>query len=239
MLPESIETAMEPLLKADKRPSQPQEHGHVSMTFIEPENRQGQSVKRPRKYPLSTETTAESTSEAITHHTTFAPPMWQPGAWPMPPHFPPGFPGWYGWPPYFMPPYGPYGPPLDPMSNVSSDYPQFSTVPMSTTQPAHSLSAQPAHSLSTQPSHSSLTLSAQSSRHRDWRHRKAEQEDQERVARGEPPKKRHKKPGQYRYICTTCQKQKCAETGHTQVKGRWYCPSIGITVDEWKERMNI
>ncbi|XP_058260426.1 uncharacterized protein LOC131362442 [Hemibagrus wyckioides] len=70
-------------------------------------------------------------------------------------------------------------------------------------------------------------------RQRAWRLRKAEQEHQEHVARGEPPRKRHPKEG-YEYKCKICGQSKNKLTGHTQVKGKWYCPASGKTIEQWK-----
>lgn len=70
-------------------------------------------------------------------------------------------------------------------------------------------------------------------RQRAWRHRKAAEEDQERVAMGEPPKKRLAKE-HYHYTCKECGQEKNKSTAHTQQKGRWYCPASGLTLDQWK-----
>ena len=71
------------------------------------------------------------------------------------------------------------------------------------------------------------------SRHARWQREKALKEDAERAARGEPPVKRYKK-GKGTYICSQCNLQKTKETGHTQFKGKWFCPALGQTVEEWK-----
>ena len=81
------------------------------------------------------------------------------------------------------------------------------------------------------------TLQAAPSRQQKWRQQKAAKEDKERQERGEPPIKRHTKVGQYRYLCSKCGKQKNAETGHTQLRGKWYCPSSGITLEEWRSQL--
>lgn len=73
-------------------------------------------------------------------------------------------------------------------------------------------------------------------RQRAWRLNKAAQEDEERMARGEPPKKRLTKDN-YHYTCKECGQEKNKGTGHTQLKGRWYCPASGLTVDQWKNSL--
>ncbi|KAK0155426.1 hypothetical protein N1851_002228 [Merluccius polli] len=50
---------------------------------------------------------------------------------------------------------------------------------------------------------------------------------------GEPPRKRLTKE-KYHYTCKGCGQDKSKRTGHTQQKGRWYCPESGQTLDDWK-----
>ena len=69
-----------------------------------------------------------------------------------------------------------------------------------------------------------------------WRLHKAAQEDEELVARGKPPKKRLAKE-HYHYTCKECGQEKNKRTGHTQLKGRWYCPASGLTLDQWKNSL--
>eukprot|EP00058_Branchiostoma_floridae_P014901 XP_002600389.1 hypothetical protein BRAFLDRAFT_99580 [Branchiostoma floridae] len=209
-LPASITTAEEPLAEAHQLPTEESAHGHEHMQFDEPENRQGQSAKRPRNSaprgsavpipylqgPVDSPTPPWFQGSTCTSHPAYQrvspPPPYFQGSTPAY-QFPHGYPPMH-WP-YYIPPQ--------------------STPPSSTNE-----------------------TQFLSSRHRDWRQRKAAMEDQERVARGEAPRKRYKsKEGGYRYICTLCQKQKCADTGHTQVKGKWYCPSLCITVEEWRESL--
>ncbi|XP_041824833.1 uncharacterized protein LOC121629265 [Melanotaenia boesemani] len=73
-------------------------------------------------------------------------------------------------------------------------------------------------------------------RFREWRLRKAAVEDQEREMRGETPKKRQTKES-YHYQCKVCGKAKSKITGHTQLRGKWYCPSSGQTITEWKNSL--
>ena len=70
-------------------------------------------------------------------------------------------------------------------------------------------------------------------RQRAWRLNKAAQEDEDLMARGEPPRKRLTKE-KYHYTCKGCGQDKSKRTGHTQLKGRWYCPESGQTLDEWR-----
>ncbi|XP_057715461.1 uncharacterized protein LOC130931029 isoform X2 [Corythoichthys intestinalis] len=74
------------------------------------------------------------------------------------------------------------------------------------------------------------------SRQRKWRLHKAALEDEELVSNGEPPKKRRSKEN-YTYTCKQCGQDKSKRTGHTQVKGRWYCPASGLTIDDWKKKL--
>lgn len=83
----------------------------------------------------------------------------------------------------------------------------------------------------------SSQLAANMNRHRRWRQNKAELEDRDRLARGEPPKKRKWKPD-YHYQCSVCSQAKNKSTGHTQIKGKWYCPASGQTLLQWKESLS-
>ncbi|KAI4832566.1 hypothetical protein KUCAC02_015529 [Chaenocephalus aceratus] len=78
------------------------------------------------------------------------------------------------------------------------------------------------------PQHSSVDKSSVDlNRRRKWRHEKTAKEDQLLAARGEPPKKRLIKED-YHYQCKSCGQSKRKSTGHTQLKGKWYCPASGI-----------
>ncbi|XP_062305991.1 uncharacterized protein LOC134010140 [Osmerus eperlanus] len=72
-------------------------------------------------------------------------------------------------------------------------------------------------------------------RQRTWRQKKAAQENEELMARGEPPRKKFRDT--YQYICKQCGQGKNKSTGHTQLKGRWYCPASGLTLAEWKDQL--
>ncbi|XP_057700251.1 uncharacterized protein LOC130920813 [Corythoichthys intestinalis] len=73
-------------------------------------------------------------------------------------------------------------------------------------------------------------------RQRKWRLNKAALEDEQRMSTGEPPKKRLSKQN-YHYTCKQCGQDKSKRTGHSQVKGRWYCPASGMTIDDWKKNL--
>lgn len=74
------------------------------------------------------------------------------------------------------------------------------------------------------------------SRQANWRRMKAAQEDQERSLRGEPPRKRYTKRKEG-YSCSCCKKPKTKENGHTQVRGNWYCPEMGLTIEDWRSSL--
>ena len=187
------------------------------MSFEEPENRQGQSAKRSRKARISDTTPVQAASSGSSPPQPT--PVWQPGAWPQPPPYPPF---WYGWPQYNMPPYGPHAGPQPPTLSQPPRYGQPSASSSSSSESPSAVSL-------------STASTAPPSRQRDWRRRKAAQEDQERIAKGQLPKKRHKMSEKYQ--CSMCQKQKSTATGHTQIRGKWYCPSLGLSVEEWKEQL--
>ncbi|XP_055016727.1 cyclin-dependent kinase 12-like [Boleophthalmus pectinirostris] len=73
-------------------------------------------------------------------------------------------------------------------------------------------------------------------RQRAWRLNKTAQEDEELASRGEPPKKRLSKE-QYHYTCKQCGQDKSKRTGHTQVKGRWYSPASGLSLEDWRNSL--
>jgi predicted SprT family Zn-dependent metalloprotease len=58
------------------------------------------------------------------------------------------------------------------------------------------------------------------------------------MARGEPPRKRLTKE-KYHYTCKKCGQDKNKKTGHTQLKGRWYCPESGQTLDDWRKSVGL
>ena len=178
-LPPRVTMAKEKLPQSKAKPMVHDQPGHTQMAFIEPQNKQGQAPRNPRKRRA-----AET-------------PL--PIQWPAPPVSPAYMPPvpWQGWP--MWPPMFPQPPVTEPFRETS---------PSSTP------------------------------RQRDWRHRKAAMEDEERRARGEPPLKRKSKEG-YRYLCSGCGQQKAKSTGHSQFKGKWYCPSMGMTLEEWKTTNNV
>ncbi|XP_039530311.1 wiskott-Aldrich syndrome protein family member 2-like [Pimephales promelas] len=161
------------------------------------------------------------------------PPPAQPPVWPTyqqghPPPVP--SPGWYqqGHPPPAQPPVWPtyqqgHLPPVP-----SPGWYQQGHLPPATSPPFSSQSP-----LSSTPSDQSLVIF---NRHRQWRRQKAALEDEERLARGEPPKKRQTKE-HYHYQCKLCGQSKSKLTGHSQVRGKWYCPASGQTIAEWKDSL--
>ena len=76
------------------------------------------------------------------------------------------------------------------------------------------------------------------SRQHDCGRRKTQQEDEQRRALGipDPPRKRKVEKERLHYHCTQCGKYKSKETGHSQLRGKWYCPSSGETLVEWRAK---
>jgi hypothetical protein len=68
-----------------------------------------------------------------------------------------------------------------------------------------------------------------------WYRDRAEARDIERAKTGEAPLKRYRKY-KSQYCCLKCSLAKTKETGHTQYKGKWWCPTdeATMTLDEWK-----
>ena len=137
---------------------------------------------------------------------------WHPFAGPRPPPYMQGTPSWGG---YYVPQFISYHPQIQPTPPFLQPQ-QTILLPYQT----------PPTSQQTAPS-----------RQQKWRQQKAAKEDKERQERGEPAIKRHAMVGQYHYLCSKCGKQKNSETGQTQLKGKWYCPSSGITVEEWRAQL--
>ncbi|CAL8253839.1 unnamed protein product [Gadus morhua 'NCC'] len=75
-------------------------------------------------------------------------------------------------------------------------------------------------------------------RQRTWRLNKAAHEDEDLMARGEPPRKRLTKE-KYHYTCKKCGLDKNKKTGHTQLKGRGYCLESGQTLDDWRKSQGV
>ncbi|XP_033752676.1 uncharacterized protein LOC117336296 [Pecten maximus] len=205
------------LPKAKDLPTHHKQSGHKALTFMEPENQEGQFVKRPRNKKIASATDSGSQS-SLPHHDQSG---FLPSTLPGPPHYLQGYPTLNPWQQYYMPSF--VFPQPGPLSHQQA--PQ---------QPLPHIQIAPPILASTQFLSSNLETPT---RQQQWRQRQAAKEDQERLERGEPPIKRHAKKRQYRYNCSTCGKQKSAETGHTQVKGKWYCPSLGITVEEWRNQL--
>ena len=74
-------------------------------------------------------------------------------------------------------------------------------------------------------------------RQREWRRKKADREDEDLRSKGQPPKRRRTEKDKYQYICHKCGQYKSKQTGHSQVKGKWYCPMSGETIAEWKTKL--
>jgi len=260
-LPQKVSVAKDPLPQAKVLPSTPVEHGHAKIQFQEPENREGEAVIRPRHsfrsgsalaqhYPLGSYEWPASSALLSSHqqeHTSPAPlpacssylqdrpPPAQPPVWPTyqqdhpPPAQPPVWPTYQqGHPPPAQPPVWPTYQQGHPPPVPSPGWYQQGHLPPATS-PAFS-SQSP---LSSTPSDQSLDIF---NRHRQWRRQKAALEDEERLARGEPPKKRQTKE-HYHYQCKICGQSKSKITGHSQVRGKWYCPASGQTIAEWKDSL--
>ncbi len=61
-------------------------------------------------------------------------------------------------------------------------------------------------------------------------------EDEERVARGEPPQKRLAKD-MYHYICKQCGLAKIRQLATLRLRAGGYCPSSGLSVAQWRENV--
>ncbi|XP_023184849.1 uncharacterized protein LOC111607158 [Xiphophorus maculatus] len=240
-LPPKVSVADASFPQARQLPSLPVEHGHKSMEFKEPENREGEALIRQRVGGK-----AGSAQQC--------PPSYQPGLFsqaPVPASFlcpqtnqPPSS-AWSYCEQNQMP-QAPstslgfcYGPPAPVLTSFGQG--QFPPLPSPLgplyqyyRPPLHSsIPAAAAGSASSSPSDQAP---ANMNRYRKWRQNRAELEDQERLARGEPPKKRQWKQD-YHYQCSVCGQAKNKSTGHTQIKGKWYCPASGQTILEWKESL--
>ncbi|XP_043965569.1 uncharacterized protein LOC122827064 isoform X2 [Gambusia affinis] len=223
-LPPKVSVADASFPEARQFPSLPVEHGHTSMEFKEPENREGEALIRQRVGGK-----AGSAQQC--------PPSYQPGLFSqaaVPPSFlypqtdqPPSS-AWSYCEQNQMPQapsaslgFG-FGPPASVLTSFGQG--QFPPLPSSLapmyryyTPPLHSsIPAAAAGSASSSPSDQTP---ANMNRYRKWRQNRAELEDQERLARGEPPRKRQWKQD-YHYQCSVCGQAKNKSTGHTQIKGK-------------------
>ena len=231
----SLSVSKTRLPKAVKLPTQHKEPGHQVLTFDEPENREGQLEKPQRKRKSAPVTSSPGCPSAPAADSTHTPNV--PFAWPRPPPYMQGTPPWGG---YYVPQFVSYNPQtqqtppvLQPQQTIWPPQPLQQTI--WPPQPLQ-LPQQPQQTIVM--SHQTPTTSqAAPSRQQKWRQRKAAEEDKDRQERGEPPIKRHSKVGQYRYLCSKCGKQKNSVTGHTQLRGKWYCPSSGISVEEWRAQL--
>ena len=66
-----------------------------------------------------------------------------------------------------------------------------------------------------------------------WYQARAIKLDSEGEERCKPPVKRHTRIKEF-YSCGKCGRPKNNETGHRQCKGRWCCPRVGISYNQWK-----
>ena len=69
-----------------------------------------------------------------------------------------------------------------------------------------------------------------------WYRQRAAEEDRLRMERGEPPVKRNRRRKDF-YACGKCGKPKTKDTGHTQVRGKWFCPfdpDCTLSLSDWK-----
>lgn len=219
VLPKQVHLAREALPEVRNLPAAHTEHGHEAMVFEEPENQEGESTIRKRtsarsvaaNWPAWSWPTPPPGSYPPAPPSTFPPSGLYspyPNYPPAPPHLPFPFPG-----SYFPFPYCP--PPPQPSPGSNQPPPQFQAAANQPQQPC------------------SLT----EPRQRAWRRQKRAEEDAERVARGEPPRKSTTKD-HYHYTCKDCGKAKCKTTGHTQLKGRWYCPASGLSLEQWRETLS-
>ncbi|KAM8857498.1 uncharacterized protein ACB058_009160 isoform 2-T2 [Synchiropus picturatus] len=244
--PEWEAVTEEPLPEPRALPSQPVQHGQAPLEFHEPENREGEARIRQRR---STRTPAPLPQSAgfppaptgqwpPVHYQSWSPlpqtVLVQPHGWICSDQPPPTGP--QAWP--FAPPPHPQGwwtyPQVPPPHFYA--WPSTSQAPTqgwsSTSQPPSTSSQQ--QSSAPCPTHPNAL--DPTNRHRQRRLQKAALEDQERERRGEPPRKRHSKE-HYHYQCKHCGKAKTKSTGHSQVRGKWYCPASGQTFEEWRDSL--
>ncbi|KAK0152989.1 hypothetical protein N1851_005364 [Merluccius polli] len=215
VLPQQLYLAKEPLPPINTLPAAPVQQAHEEMTFEEPENRQGEAFPRQRTL-------------AANKPVVIPPP-------PPPPQFPPQF----GPAPFQQAPPFSYAPPFPhfpfphaPPFPYAPPYPHMPFThapPIPYPPPFPHFPPMPAPQLQAPPE----CLPGAEPRQRAWRLNKAAQEDEDLRARGEPPRKRLTKE-KYHYTCKGCGQDKSKRTGHTQQKGRWYCPESGQTLDDWK-----
>ncbi|XP_053406185.1 uncharacterized protein LOC123525390 [Mercenaria mercenaria] len=249
LLPQ-VSVAKEPLLKSKERQTEQSTHGHRIMEFEEQPNREGEVPFRRRKTTVTATATTpslaastEGANQAISFTgaqdpydsaTGGAPGQSSGWGWTGAPGQSYGWtgaPGQYGG---WMGPNSQYGGwAYQPWSYYGYPWQQ----PWYPQQPQHTIP--PPRPPPPPPSQPSEECSAvvQPSRQREWRQARALTEDEQRHERGEPPKKRRYMGDNYHYQCTKCGKYKSKQTGHTQLKGRWYCPSSGETLEQWKERI--
>ncbi|XP_054868782.1 uncharacterized protein LOC129349489 [Amphiprion ocellaris] len=213
VLPKQLPLAKELLPAVNTLPDVPVQQARETMTFEDPENHEGEAF--PRQHTL-----------AANKQPVFYPPYAT-----FPPQFVPATPlqqapQWQHLPSYLHAPslmHSPFAhaPPLQPAPPLQLAPPCPGAAPCPVAPPWQK--APP-------------VCPPSEPRQRAWRLKKAAQEDEELVSRGEPPKKRLAKE-KYHYTCKQCGQDKSKRTGHTQMKGRWYCPASGLTLDEWRKTL--
>ncbi|XP_069115959.1 uncharacterized protein [Argopecten irradians] len=190
----ALSVSKRPIPKRSK-PTTQRQPGHNILTFNEPDNREGQLSKRPRK-----RIAAPAIRPAMLPASAIRPAMLPAAV--IPPAMLPA--------PAIQPPVLPAAA----QPQIAQWPPMIWQLPSQQTVPV---------------------VSSNFTRQQQWRQRQTAIEDQERMERGEPPVKRHKTL--HRYICKACGKEKTSQTGHTQTKGKWYCPSMGMSVEEWRGQL--
>ncbi|XP_027132526.1 leucine-rich repeat extensin-like protein 5 [Larimichthys crocea] len=216
VLPRQLHLAKESLPAANALPAAPVQHGHEVMTFEEPENHEGEAFSPPagsggeQACVLSTIFTSPVPSTVLASSSTVLASSSTVRFGPAPPA---------------PPQYGP-APPAPPQFGPAP--PQFGPAPPAPPQFGPALPFQ-------QAPYQQACLPPQP-RQRAWRLKKSAQEDEEQVAQGVPPRKRLANE-HYHYTCKECGQDKNKRTGHTQLKGRWYCPASGLTLDQWKNSL--
>ncbi|KAL2076846.1 hypothetical protein ACEWY4_027555 [Coilia grayii] len=218
VLPKQLYLAKEPLPSSNTLPAAPVRHAHEEMTFEEPENREGEAFPRQRTLAANKPAVASPPSPPPQFPPQFGPS--QPPPFQHAPPFPHALPFPYA-PPF---PYMPFihAPPLQHAHQLQQPPPFPGPPPLQYAPPFPDAPK----CLPSQP------------RQRTWRLNNAAKEDEELVSRGEPPRRRLSKET-YHYTCKGCGKEKNKRTGHTQLKGHWFCPASGLTLDDWRKSVGL
>ncbi|KAL2087206.1 hypothetical protein ACEWY4_018265 [Coilia grayii] len=224
VLPKQLYLAKEPLPSSNTLPAAPVRHAHEEMTFEEPKNREGEAFPRQRTLAANKPAVASPPSPPPQFPPQFGPS--QPPLFQHAPPFPHALPFPYA-PPF---PYMPFihAPPLQHAHQLQQPPPFPGPPPLQYAPPLQHAPPFPdaPKCLPSQP------------RQRTWRLNNAAKEDEELVSRREPPRKRLSKET-YHYTCKGCGKEKNKRTGHTQLKGHWFCPASGLTLDDWRKSVGL